>query len=122
MPDGKAEPGLLDRSDRGDLVVYGQRDDLDACFGKLFARALKPRELGLTIRAPRASVDQDNTIRAKEGLRSADNAAANRGDIECRKGLAISQAHRSELHRLDCAVQVTWIDWTVKSSCCIVFA
>jgi hypothetical protein len=43
--------------------------NLDAGFGELLTRALKPRKLGLAVGAPGPSVDQHNAIRPLEGLR-----------------------------------------------------
>jgi hypothetical protein len=52
MAERKTQLEFFDRADRRGFVVNGQRDNLDARFGELFARTLKARELSLTVRTP----------------------------------------------------------------------
>src|SRR5215469_16610366 len=53
---------FCDRTDRRGFVVDGQRDNLDARFGELFARTLKARELSLTVRTPCPAIEQNDTV------------------------------------------------------------
>ena len=52
MAERKTQLEFFDRADRRGFVVDGQRDNLGARFGELFARTLKARELSLTVRTP----------------------------------------------------------------------
>lgn len=80
MAERKTQLEFFDRADRRGFVVDGQRDNLDARFGELFARTLKARELSLTVRTPCPPIEyaiwRDRIQRALKKMRERGELAA----------------------------------------------
>jgi hypothetical protein len=86
VPDGEAQLVLGGERGGGLFVVGGQRDDLDAEFGKRVERAGERSELRVAVRVPGPAVDQDDAVRAGEVGWQRDRAAANSGDLKWGNG------------------------------------
>lgn len=104
MPHGEAQAILFDGFRRRRLVVDRERGNPDAGFGQLAARALEAAELGGAVGAPRAAVEEDDAERTGEAIGEAKRPAAERGDFECGKLLAILQTDQGGFHVVDFTV------------------
>jgi hypothetical protein len=118
VPDGEAQLVLGDERGGGFLVVDGQRDDLDAEFGKRVERAGERGELRVAVRAPGPAVDQDDAVSAGEVVRQRDRAAANSGDLKRGERLTVAQSGHRYPSRNE---WTTWStmprrNWTHKSN------
>jgi len=79
-----------DQRARGLLIVDGQGDDGDAELAQLVAGSLERAELGVAVRAPRASIEQDDSKSSREVVGQAQRRAVHgrNGDRgECVPGL-----------------------------------
>ena len=79
---------LGDQLLRGGLVVHGQRHDRDIYLGEAVQRPLERDELGVAVRAPGPSVEQDDAEMSGQVIRQTERTAARKADGERRERIA----------------------------------
>jgi hypothetical protein len=76
---------LVDELPRGGLIVHRQRHDRDIHLGEAVQRLLERAELGVAVRAPGPSVEQDDAEMSGQVIRQAERASARKADGERRE-------------------------------------
>ena len=79
---------LGDQLLRGGLVVHRQRHDRDIDLGEAVQRPLERAELGVAVRAPGPSVEQDDAEMPGQVIRQTERTAARKADGEHRERIA----------------------------------
>jgi hypothetical protein len=70
---------------RGGLVVHRQRHDRDIHLGEAVQRPFELAELGVAVRAPGPSVEQDDAEMSGQIIRQTERTAARKADGERRE-------------------------------------
>ncbi|HJY58283.1 MAG TPA: hypothetical protein VJ418_18030 [Streptosporangiaceae bacterium] len=85
MPHQEPQAVLGDELPRGGLVVNRQRHDRDIHLGEAVQRLLERAELGVAVRAPGPSVEQDDAEMSGQVIRQAERTAVRKADGERRE-------------------------------------
>jgi hypothetical protein len=85
VPHQEPQAVLGDELPRGGLIVHRQRHDRDIHLGEAVQRLLERAELGVAVRAPGPSVEQDDAEMSGQVIRQAERTAARKADGERRE-------------------------------------
>jgi hypothetical protein len=88
VPYREPQAVLGDELLRGGLVVHRQRHDRDIHLGEAVQRLLERAELGVAVRAPEPSVEQDDAEMSGQVIRQTERTAARKADGERRERIA----------------------------------
>jgi hypothetical protein len=101
VADRERQVVLVDQRPRRRLVVGGQRDDAYAELGQAVLRSLQRAQLGVAVRAPRASEPQHDGVAACERVRELKRVAVGQRHREGGKGVSgMQQLHVSVVSSL----------------------